>query len=149
MGRRVSWIADVSFACRPNSSAANLTGNYSGATANSTRSSQSTNCSLTINSDGTFSYSIGPGVDNSSGFPAYWYTPTSTGIGANYTVKLTVNSGTTPGGSIGSFVSLPQTWTLSTTPGILKTGVCTLAIGDSGGANTVETGTVTLTSDSS
>ena len=139
----------MSFACRPNRSAANLTGTYSGAVVNSTRSGQSTNCSLIFNADGTLSYTIGPGTDNSSGFPAFWYTPTSSGIGANYTVKLTVNSGTTPGGTVGSFVAFPQTWTLSTTPGQLKTCGITVAIGDAAGATVVETGTMTMTSDSS
>lgn len=138
----------MSFACRPNAGAVNFIGTYNGASVAVARPTQATNAQLTFNADGTVTYTVGAGIDSSSGLPASWYLPTLSGVGSSYTVKLTVNSGTTPTGTVGSFVSFPQTWGLSTAIGVLKSGIYTVAIADATGSFVYETGTVSMTSDS-
>lgn len=65
---------------------------------------------VTFASDGSYS-----GDGNVSGFSGNWVTPL-TAAGSDYEVRMTVNSGSTPGGSAtGSWLSLGTTrfWTFS------------------------------------
>lgn len=82
---------------------------------------------LAVNTDGT----CGAGS---------WGTPTTTGIGSNYYVKVDLVSGDTPTGTLGSYLALSsaRTWNLSvsTTPGNTATKSCTLNVSISADGST-------------
>ncbi len=90
------------------------------------------------------------GYDNFGGATSFpWFDPNSTGIGANYWVRMTVNSGTggTFTGSTGTWLSLStaRTWTLSRNTVGNGTRNVTLEIAtDSGGTNVVATRTFVM-----
>lgn len=82
---------------------------------------------LAVNTDGT----CGAGT---------WGTPTTTGIGSSYYVKVDLVSGDTPTGTLGSYLALSsaRTWNLtaSTTPGNTQTKSCTLNVSISADGST-------------
>lgn len=136
----------MSFACRPPSTGAqNVPPLWSGDWHAIGTSPGSATASLTLGTDGT----INNGSNDSSGGPAYWYTPTTVGIGSNYWVRMTLNSGdafTT--GTVGSYLQLSSSraWTLQEAVIGTKTNSCTIQIAtDSGGANVVASGTISFT----
>lgn len=97
-------------------------------------------CSLQLNTDGTMS-----STGNFSTVGPNWYLPTSTGVGANYWVRMTVTAGSNPTvGTVGSWLQLSSnrawTWTRTTT-GVLSATVTVELATDSGGANIIATKT--------
>jgi hypothetical protein len=67
---------------------------------------------------------------------------------ANYDVRATLNSGTTPAGSaVGSWLQLnaDRTWSLTSSPGNTQTCDLTIEIRPTGGGSTLATASVTLT----
>lgn len=77
-----------------------------------------------------------------------WITPTSLAPGA-YTIRLHVNSGSTPSGpavDTDHALSTTRTWTLSQVGVGTNTSNCTLTLKD-GSGNTMKTGTLTFTAD--
>lgn len=60
-----------------------------------------------------------------------WYTPTTTGIGSSYSIRATLDSGDTPSGTLGSWLTLNtnRTWSFSvSTPPIVEIKSCSLTI---------------------
>jgi hypothetical protein len=101
-------------------------------------------CDISFNSAGTCSVSAG--VLPSS--PAQWLT--GTGTGADYWVRWTNTSGSLTTGTAGTWQQLSGTRTfgvtrtLNTAGSVVCTGTVEIAT-DSGGANIVATGSITLT----
>lgn len=83
--------------------------------------------------DGTITYT----GNGSSGSPT-WVTPATAGVGANYWIRLIVDSGPAPGGSaVGQILPLnvQQAWNWSSVGTPLKQGQCTVTIfADAAGA---------------
>lgn len=101
--------------------------------------------SITVNSDGTISY-----TGNTSSGPTKWFNPPLAGVGNRYWVRLTL--GTIPaadGGSASAGVWLAlssnRTWTWSLATIATKAGSGTIAIAsDAAGANIVGSGTLSV-----
>lgn len=104
--------------------------------------------SISFSSTGVISY-----TGNASSGPVSWFLPHTIGVGNQYWIKLTVNSGTGPtSGTAGSVLALSagQIWTwLKNTLGAI-TANCTITLySDAGGASPVTSGTLSVVSDSS
>lgn len=88
--------------------------------------------SVAFNSDGSISI-----TGNGSAASPFWIIPPAAGVGANYWVKLVVNSGFAPTGSATNTVlalSANQTWTWNVISGVVHTANCTITVyGDAGG----------------
>lgn len=103
------------------------------------------NCSVTFDNDGD-----GNHVDGSGTVVFNWFNPTIPGVGANYWIRLTVNSGTAPAGSATATwlqLNSARAWNLARTTIGTSTGNYTIQIAsDSGGATIVSSVTFTMTS---
>jgi hypothetical protein len=99
---------------------------------------------LIFNSDG--SGEMNGTVSN----PFSWFEPETVGIGSSYWIRLTVNSGTSPSGTVGVWLALSssRSWTLTRTTIGVSTGNYTLEIAsDSGGVSVVASASITMTAD--
>lgn len=90
---------------------------------------------LQYNSDGSVAV-----VGNMSASGASWFLPNSSGVGAGYWARLTINTGSGPtsGSGTGSWLSLAaaKSWTWTVSPGGTLTATATLELAsDSGGSN--------------
>lgn len=99
-------------------------------------------CGLTVNTDGTITYSSGSGSAN-------WVTPTGTGVGTPYFVKLTISgvTNTVTTGTTATWLPMTsaQTWSFSNTPATLEgSGSFALSFAaDAAGASIVGSGSGT------
>jgi hypothetical protein len=108
----------------------------------------STSCTITLNTDGTITWSVNSngnwGVEDTN-----WATPTTGGVGNSYWVRGTVTSGS-PGMTSGTSdtwlqLSSARAWTFSRSTIGTTSGVYTLEIAsDSGGSNIITTNTLTI-----
>jgi hypothetical protein len=112
-------------------------GTFSGTTAGSTAT-----VGMTFTTAGDVNRDFG-----GSTFQHRWYNPNTTGIGSNFWIRVTLSSGTTPTGSLNSWLQLStnRSWsvarpTVGTNTSVLAVSIATDAIG----ANIVATGSYTL-----
>lgn len=118
-------------------------GRLTGSSASATNTSVSTGIrsgSLTLVNDGTFT---GTGSGGGS-----WWTPTTAGVGSQWSAKAVINSqtNTTASGTYNSFVALTSgtSWSFSNTATNNEgTGSMTISFSPDGGGSTAGTMTVT------
>ena len=102
----------------------------------------SASAGLTFNSDGTVSYAA-TANDLSTPGSTSWYSPTVTGIGANYWVRFTATSGTFTTNGASTFTSLASavSVTKSASAGAASVTFTIEVASDSGGSTIVLTST--------
>src|SRR5512135_2348874 len=118
--------------------------NFSGSFTKFTTFPTSATCIGFVQSDGT---TKGQSPENDAG--TNWYTPTTGGAGSGYYVRATLSSGSTPSGTLNTWLSLStaQSWSVTDSSGS-GTG-CTLTLQISADQVTVlATGTFTLYAES-
>ena len=107
------------------------------------------NATFIINSDGTTSATTNPsGTENTPD----WAIPAFAGVGNDYEVRATVQSGSTPStGTVNSWLALSsnRSWSNQTNSNELRTTQLLMEIRPAGGGSTLSSGTVTITAESS
>lgn len=101
-------------------------------------------CSFTFGTDGAGTF-----TGNLSPASTPWFTPLTAGIGSSYWVKVTLNTGTAPGGDVtGSWLALSsaRSWSLTRAiNGTVSNNLTVQIASDAAGANVVATATFTMT----